>query len=106
VRNGYLLKTSELREIASKVIEEGSAVAHANGIVLKPSPKRLLARVLDSASKNKSSMLQDIEARRKTEIRQLNGSISRLGRLSGVSTPFNDLLAELVLSLERSQGNL
>jgi 2-dehydropantoate 2-reductase len=105
VRNGYLLKTSELREIASKVIEEGSAVAHANGIVLKPSPKRLLARVLDSASKNKSSMLQDIEARRKTEIRQLNGSISRLGRLSGVSTPFNDLLAELVLSLERSQGN-
>jgi 2-dehydropantoate 2-reductase len=30
VRNGYLLKTSELREIASKVIEEGSAVAHAN----------------------------------------------------------------------------
>jgi 2-dehydropantoate 2-reductase len=105
VRNGYLLKTSELREIASKVIEEGSAVAHANGIVLKPSPKRLLARVLDSASKNKSSMLQDIEARRKTEIRQLNGSISRLGHLSGVSTPFNDLLAELVLSLERSQGN-
>jgi 2-dehydropantoate 2-reductase len=102
VRNGDLLKTSELRDIASEVIEEGSAVAYSNGILLKPSPKRLLARVLDLTSKNKSSMLQDIEARRKTEIRELNGSISRLGSLAGLSTPFNDLLVGLVLSLERS----
>jgi 2-dehydropantoate 2-reductase len=105
VRNGGLLKTSELREIASGVIEEGSAVAHANGILLKPSPKQLLARVLDLTSKNKSSMLQDIEASRKTEIRELNGAISRLGNLAGVSTPLNDLLAGLVLSLESSQAN-
>jgi len=105
LRNRELLKTSELRDIASKVIEEGSAVAHSKGILLKPSPKRLLARVLDLTLKNKSSMLQDIEAKRKTEIRELNGSISRLGSLAGLSTPFNDLLAGLVLSLERSQTN-
>ncbi len=48
-------------------------------------------------------MLQDIESGRKTEIRQLNGSITRLGVLVGVSTPFNYLLTMLVLSLERSE---
>jgi 2-dehydropantoate 2-reductase len=106
VRNGDLRKTVELRKIASEVVEEGSGVAEAKGILLEPSPKRLLARTLGLTPRNKSSMLQDIEAGRKTEIRQLNGSISRLGRLIGLSTPFNDLLTTLVLSLERSQGNL
>ena len=103
VRNGDVLETPELREAASRVIDEGSAVAHANGIVLRPAPRQLFKRVLAMTSRNKSSMLQDIESGRKTEIRQLNGSITRLGSLVGVSTPFNYLLTMLVLSLERSQ---
>ena len=106
VRNGDLQKIPQLREVASKVIDEGSAVAQANGILLKPSPKSLLEKILVSTPTNKSSMLQDIEARRKTEIRQLNGMISRLGSVVGLSTPFNDLLTKLVLGLETSKGQL
>jgi 2-dehydropantoate 2-reductase len=105
VRNGDVRRIPELRRIASKAVDEGIAVARASGILLKPSPKSLLAKVLAQTPRNKSSMLQDVEAGRKTEIRQLNGSISRLGNLVGVSTPFNDLLTKLVLALERSQGN-
>jgi len=105
VRNRDVRRIPELRGIASKTIQEGSAVARASGILLKPPPKSLLAKVLAQTPRNKSSMLQDIEARRKTEIRQLNGSISRLGSLVGVSTPFNDILTKLVLAMERSQGN-
>ena len=105
VRNGDVLKMSGLREIALELVDEGVAVARANGILLEPSPKSLLAKILALTTRNKSSMLQDIEAGRKTEVRQLNGSISRLGSFVGVSTPFNDLLTRLVLALERSQGN-
>lgn len=106
VRNGEVRKIPELREIASEVVDEGIAVAQADGILLKPSPKSLLAKVLALTPRNKSSMLQDIEAGRKTEIRQLSGSISRQGSRVGVSTPFNDLLTKLALALERSQHNL
>jgi len=105
VRNGDVSKIPGLREIVSEVVDEGVAVAQANGILLKPSPKSLLAKTLALTLRNKSSMLQDIEAGRKTEIRQLNGSISKLGNLVGVSTPFNDLLTNLVLALERSRVN-
>lgn len=105
VRNGHL-GNPEIQEIALRVIDEGRAVALANGVLVHPSPKRLLARILASTPSNKSSMLQDIEAGRKTEIRQLNGSISTLGRLVGVKAPFNDLLTKLVLFLERSQARL
>ncbi|TMI46739.1 hypothetical protein E6H17_08260 [Candidatus Bathyarchaeota archaeon] len=106
VKNGDVLKTPQLRDIASKVIYEGTAVAHANGIALRPAPRQMFEKVLAMTSRNKSSMLQDIEAGRKTEIIQLNGSITRLGSQAGVSTPFNYLLTMLVLYLERSQGNL
>jgi 2-dehydropantoate 2-reductase len=104
VKNGDVHKSNELRHIAFRVIDEGVAVAKANEILLKPSPKRLLSTVLALTSRNKSSMLQDIEARRKTEIRELNGSMSRLGSLVGVTTPYNDLLTRLVLFLERSKN--
>jgi 2-dehydropantoate 2-reductase len=104
VKNGDVHKSNELRHIAFRVIDEGVAVAQASEILLKPSPKRLLSTVLALTSRNKSSMLQDIEARRKTEIRELNGSISQLGSLVGVSTPFNDLLTRLVLFLEGSKN--
>src|SRR5260370_535861 len=103
LRNRDVRRIPELREIAFKAVDEGSAVARASGILLDPFPKSLLAKVLAQTPRNKSSMLQDIEAGRKTEIRQLNGSISRLGSLVGVSTPFNYLLTKLVLALERSQ---
>ena len=105
VRNGDVDKIPELREAASEVVDEGVAVAQANGILLKPSPKFLLTRILALTPRNKSSMLQDIEFGRKTEIGQLNGAISRQGSLVGVSTPFNDLLTRLVLALERSHRN-
>ena len=102
LRNGDLFKSPELREIGFKVISEGSRVARANGIILKPSPKRLLARVLALTWNNKSSMLQDIEAGRRTEIGQMNGYISRLGNRVGIGTPLNYLLTKLVLFLEHN----
>jgi 2-dehydropantoate 2-reductase len=104
VKNGDLNKSLELRQIAFNLIDEGSVVARANGILLKPSPIRLLVRVLALTSMNKSSMLQDIEAGRRTEIKQLNGYLSHVGRRVKVSTPFNELLTNLLLFLERPQG--
>lgn len=106
VRNGDVRRIPELREAASKVVEEGIAVARARGILLRPSPKSLLSKIFVLTPRNKSSMLQDIESGRKTEIRQLNGSISYEGSYVGVSTPFNDLLTRLVLGLEKSQRGL
>jgi 2-dehydropantoate 2-reductase len=47
-------------------------------------------------------MLQDIEARRQTEIEYLNGGIARFGREQGVPTPLNDAILALVQGLEAS----
>jgi 2-dehydropantoate 2-reductase len=47
-------------------------------------------------------MLQDVEARRETEIDYLNGGIARFGREHGVPTPLNEGVTALIKGLEAS----
>jgi 2-dehydropantoate 2-reductase len=47
-------------------------------------------------------MLQDVEARRATEVDFLNGGISGFGRRLGVPTPTHDAIWALVKGVETS----
>lgn len=53
---------------------------------------------------NKSSMLQDMENGRKTEIEALNGKLVAYGRQLGIPTPYNELLTFLIQTIERKRG--
>ena len=44
----------------------------------------------------KTSMLQDILAGRKTEVDIFSGEVIRLGKLFGISTPYNKVLYDLI----------
>lgn len=98
--NIELLKIPDLLNACIKVIREGMKLAIADGVLLPESPISVLKRVLASTASNKSSMLQDIEAGRQTEIRQLNGVLSKTGKSLGLPTPYNQLLTRLLLGLE------
>ena len=103
VPNGELIRRPQLNEAVNLVVAEGSAIAKSNGLHPRPNPKILLDKVLRSASKNRSSMLQDLEAGRETEIHQINGWISRTARRLGVPSPFNDILARLIIGQKSSR---
>jgi 2-dehydropantoate 2-reductase len=47
-------------------------------------------------------MLQDVEARRRTEIDVINGAIVEAGRRHAIPTPYNDTMVWLVRSLEET----
>jgi 2-dehydropantoate 2-reductase len=47
-------------------------------------------------------MLQDVEARRATEIDFLNGAIVAFGERHGVETPLNRALTELIKGMEET----
>ena len=47
-------------------------------------------------------MLQDVEARRQTEVDYLNGGIVRFGREHGVPTPLNEAVVALIKGMEHS----
>ena len=93
-----------LRRLVSALVDEGKAVASAQGITLDADPEELIDHAArpDVAYDHKASMLQDVEARRQTEIDYLNGGIARFGREQGVPTPLNDAILALVQGLEQS----
>jgi 2-dehydropantoate 2-reductase len=102
--HGRVCEDAALRRLVSGLVDEGKAVAAAQGIVLDADPEELIDHAArpDVAYNHKASMLQDVEARRETEIDYLNGGIVRFGRELGVPTPLNEAILALVKGLETS----
>jgi 2-dehydropantoate 2-reductase len=102
--HGRVCERPDLRSLVSALVDEGKAVAAAQGITLDADPEELIDHAArpDVAYDHKASMLQDVEARRATEIDFLNGGIGRFGRELGVPTPLNDAVTQLVKALEDS----
>jgi 2-dehydropantoate 2-reductase len=102
--HGRVCEDPELRSMVSGLVDEGKAVAAAQGIELDSDPEELIdhAAKPEIAYDHKASMLQDVEARRPTEIDYLNGGIVRFGEQHGVPTPLNRAIWALVKGLERS----
>jgi 2-dehydropantoate 2-reductase len=102
--HGRVCEDPALRALVSSLVDEGKAVAAAQEIVLDADPEELIDHAArpDVAYDHKASMLQDVEARRPTEIDYLNGGIVRFGAEHGVQTPQNRAIWALVRGLERS----
>ena len=102
--HGRVCERPDLRALVSGLVTEGKAVAAAQGIVLDSDPEALIDHAArpDVAYGHKASMLQDVEARRPTEVEYLNGGIVRFGREYGVPTPLNETIRALVRGVEQS----
>lgn len=102
--HGRVCEDAALRRLVSALVDEGKAVAAAQGIELDADPEKLIDHAArpEVAYDHKASMLQDVEAHRPTEIDYLNGGLARFGEEHGVPTPLNTAIWALVKGLERS----
>jgi 2-dehydropantoate 2-reductase len=102
--HGRVCERPDLRALVTNLVDEGKAVAAAQGITLDADPEALIDHAArpDVAYGHKASMLQDVEARRLTEIDFLNGGIARFGRELGVPTPTHDTITALIKGVEAS----
>jgi 2-dehydropantoate 2-reductase len=102
--HGRVCERPDLRALVSGLVSEGRAVAAAQAIELDSDPEALVDHAArpEVGYNHKASMLQDVEARRTTEIDYLNGGIVRFGREYGVATPLNEAITALVKGVEQS----
>ncbi len=102
--HGRVCERPDLRTLVTGLVDEGKAVAAAQGIELDADPEELIdhAAKPEVAYDHKASMLQDIEARRTTEVDYLNGGIVHFGGEHGVPTPLNAAIRALVKGVEAS----
>ena len=93
VENGRLLEIPQLRSLMELSCMEGAAVARAEGH--RFSDREAIAvteRVAHRTAKNRSSMLQDVERGKRTEISEISGAIVETGRNHGIATPVLDTI--------------
>ncbi|MEW5913788.1 MAG: 2-dehydropantoate 2-reductase [Thermodesulfobacteriota bacterium] len=101
VKNGRLLELPPAREIMAQAVAEALAVGRARSVAFLH--EDMLAAVEDVARRtgaNVSSMLQDVRAKRRTEVAYINGAVVCAGAKQGVATPINATLTKLVEALE------
>lgn len=85
--------------------EEVIALSHQMGIFLGQDDMDEFTRIVDGlGSEGKTSMLQDIEAGRKSEVELFAGKVIELGRKYQVPTPVNETLYTIIRALETSLG--
>ena len=102
-RTGELLDDEPLESVMAAVVHESSAIAAACGIELDAgSIMDKIQAVARATRDNKSSMLQDLERGRKTEIEAITGALVERARKHGVPAPVNELLLNLIRSAERN----
>lgn len=101
--NGEVLERTELHGLAATLLREGVALATRGRIPLPPGDlAALLDATLRKTSANKVSMLQDVAARRATEIETLSGRMVRLAEKLLVSMPRSEAVYGRVKALEAS----
>lgn len=101
VRTGVLIDSEELRAAMRQVVEESVAIARACGIALDVDEVfATVEAVVEATRDNKTSMYQDLERGRRTEIEAINGALVARAREHGLPCPANELLARMVRGAE------
>ncbi len=103
--NGALLESDDARAIMADLVAEAVAVARARGITLSHGdPLAVVYDVARRTGANRSSMLQDFDRGRASEIEVMNGAILREAARAGIPAPVNATITRLVRAIERARG--
>jgi len=100
LRNGMIIEVPELRELLRAVAEEAANVARNCGVFVREDMAGPIEAICRQTAQNRSSMLQDVSAGRRTEIDFINGEIVRRAEERGVAAPLCRALTALVHGLE------
>ncbi len=101
IKNGEILDLEVTRDLSRSAVEEAMNVAQARGINVREDMVEHVQAVARATAVNRSSMGQDVDNGRQTEISAINGFVVREGQDLGLKTPVNRTLTALIETLEK-----
>jgi 2-dehydropantoate 2-reductase len=103
INNGKLTELESTRKIMRDTVTEATRIAKRKRIKLAfDDPLAKVEAVAEATATNISSMLQDVMRKKRTEIDFINGVIVRQGQELGIPVPVNQMLVDLVKTIESS----
>jgi 2-dehydropantoate 2-reductase len=97
-----LHRPSDLGHLVKGLMDEGKAVAAAAGVELGEDPWEMNVLATRRGSAHYPSMLEDVEAHRRTEIDMITGALVREARRVGVPVPLHETMERLIKAREDS----
>lgn len=102
LKNGQLLDYPETVRMMEALVSEAVEVARRKGIRIEGNPIEKVRNVAEATRENRSSMGQDFDRRRRTEIDAINGAIVREAERLGISVPCNQMITDLIKVIEKT----
>jgi 2-dehydropantoate 2-reductase len=93
---------SDLGHLVKALMDEGKAVAAAVGVTLDEDPWEMNVLATQRGSAHYPSMLEDVDAHRRTEIDMITGSLVREAHRLGVPVPLHETMERLIKAKEAS----
>lgn len=106
IRNGQINTIPDARSLCRAAVEEALLVAERKGFSFEGDMVERVFAVAEATSRNRSSMGQDIDRRRPTEIDAINGAIVSYGKELGLPVVVNETLTRLVRTLQSNTSTL
>jgi 2-dehydropantoate 2-reductase len=100
IKNGQILDLEITRELSRAAVNEAINVARELKITVYDDALDVVFNVAEATALNRSSMGQDVDGLRQTEIAAINGFIVREAKKLGLSAPVNFTLTALIQTLE------
>ncbi len=101
---GDMFENTHFMKLAENIMREVQSVAKAEGVQnTETMVDEALKHLKTMTPDGKTSMLQDVEAGRKTEVDMFAGTVIELGKKHGISTPYNKILREMIGIIEEHQ---
>ena len=100
IKNGQILDLDITRELSRNAVQEAMKVARELKIAVREDAVDHVYAVAQATAANRSSMGQDVDNQRQTEIGTINGFIVREARRLGIPAPVNETLTALIQTLE------
>ena len=98
---GVFQSSEHLRELAKSAMREVVAIAQAKDISLtEDDVEHSLHRILEHSKEGRTSMLQDVEAHRLTEVDMFSKNICKLGKKYNIPTPINQTFFYMIKVIE------
>ncbi|MFA6505711.1 MAG: 2-dehydropantoate 2-reductase [Treponemataceae bacterium] len=102
---GVFHKDPDIRALMEAAMREVVLLAQAEGINLRDDDIAKMYPILNGlGAEGKTSMLQDMENRRKTELESFSGKLIRMARARSLPVPVNETLYRVIAVRERLFG--
>lgn len=103
LKNGMLIEHDGTRQVLRDAVQEAVRIVKRKRIKLTyDDPIQKVESVCKATAANVSSMLQDALNNKRTEIDYINGAIIRQAKALGIPAPVNEVLTNLVRTIEKS----